>query len=417
MKTLALTSALLSTLPLFVRGATTPAKAAAVRNAITNVEKINALEDSDFVFDFTDPALKAVKGAGGKLVSANVGNFAALVGNGLAMTVGYMEPCGINSPHTHPRATEVLLLLNGTISAGFLTENGSRFVMNDVHELSAMVFPAGSVHFQANYGCEPVRFVAALSNEDPGTLQIAQRYFALPADVVGASLGGLGVKEIEGLAALIPDNVIAGTKECYQRCGIPYPEQSTKQQQPPSKSGSYPPTTSSQPIASTDYTTWSTEYSTTTQETTSTEYSTTTQYYPEPSNGDASKVIDVIVGRAGGLTYEPEDITAKIGDIVRFHFVAKNHTVTESSFKEPCMPLADGKGFDSGFQPIPAGSTEEKTFDVVVKDDSKPIWFYCRQKAANALSHCQQGMNGAINAPKAGSNTLNAFKTKASSSD
>jgi hypothetical protein len=76
-----------------------------------------------------------------------------------------MEPCGMNSPHTHPRATEILLLLNGAISAGFLAENGSRFVVNNVTEMSAMVFPAGSIHFQASYSCEPVQFVAALSDE------------------------------------------------------------------------------------------------------------------------------------------------------------------------------------------------------------------------------------------------------------
>jgi hypothetical protein len=86
MRTFALATAILSALPLFARASTSPEKAQAVRNALTNVDKINALEDGDFVFDFKDPSLKSTSGAGGKLISANVGNFAALVGNGLALS-------------------------------------------------------------------------------------------------------------------------------------------------------------------------------------------------------------------------------------------------------------------------------------------------------------------------------------------
>ena len=35
-------------------------------------------------------------------------------------------PNGINPPHTHPRATEVLQVLKGTIYAGFVTSNPNR---------------------------------------------------------------------------------------------------------------------------------------------------------------------------------------------------------------------------------------------------------------------------------------------------
>ncbi|PHH60787.1 hypothetical protein CDD81_1138 [Ophiocordyceps australis] len=37
--------------------------------------------------------------------------------------------------------------------------------------------------------------------------------------------------------------------------------------------------------------------------------------------------------------YFPDRITAKPGDMVQFQFWAGNHTVTQSSFDEPCMPL------------------------------------------------------------------------------
>ncbi|KZV97985.1 RmlC-like cupin [Exidia glandulosa HHB12029] len=234
-------SSILAAVSLALSAAATGSNAdtlAALKKASTAVERISILgNDQDFVFNFIDPNKNQTSGAGGHTVSAAVNTFPALFGSGMAMTLGFMEPCSLNSPHTHPRATEILIMLNGTIKAGFLAENGARFIMNEVPTLSATVFPKGSIHFQANVGCKPVPFAAALSNEDPGTLQVAQRFFALPADVVGASLGGIGVQDVASLARLIPDNLIQATKECFASCGLTPPasgSQPTKQQSPPS---------------------------------------------------------------------------------------------------------------------------------------------------------------------------------------
>ncbi|EJD53408.1 RmlC-like cupin [Auricularia subglabra TFB-10046 SS5] len=207
-----------------------------LRQAKTAVERIAVLaDDSDFVFNFIDPKNAQTGGAGGHTVSAAITSFPALFGAGMAMTLGFMEPCSLNSPHTHPRATEFLIMINGTVKAGFLAENGARFVVNDVPPLTATIFPKGSVHFQANLDCHPALFAAALNHEDPGTLSVAQRFFALPADVVGASLGGIGVEDVSALAKLIPDNLIAAQQECFAHCHLTPPSsQPTKQQQKPS---------------------------------------------------------------------------------------------------------------------------------------------------------------------------------------
>jgi hypothetical protein len=74
--------------------------------------------------------------------------------------------------------------------------------------------------------------------------------------------------------------------------------------------------------------------------------------------------------------------------------------VTQSSFANPCHPLANG--FFSTF--IPTTVESNKTFTLLV-NDTKPIWIYCAQ---TTLNHCQSGMVAAINAPATG-NTLAAF--------
>lgn len=230
-------------------------KLQALRDAATQAAKIGVLEDSDFVFNFNNATVS--KGNDGDTIAANVGNFPVLLGEGLSMTVGHLGPCGMNSPHTHPRATEILYLINGTIITGMLQENGARFVYNSVNSGAAQVFPKGSIHYQQNIGCDPIAFVAALNNEDPGTSSIAQRYFGLPPDIVGASLGGIGVQQVAGLESKIPDNIIFGIDECLTRCNIKRPDQTTNQRQPrvsgnalPSGfSGPPPPASASTPAA------------------------------------------------------------------------------------------------------------------------------------------------------------------------
>ncbi|KAJ6469465.1 RmlC-like cupin domain-containing protein [Mycena sanguinolenta] len=203
-----------------------------LRDAPTAVDRVNDLpQDSQFVFDFFNPPAGVATGAGGSIILANVASFPAVVGNGVAMAVGILEPCGMNTPHTHPRATEIQYNVNGTIRTGMITENGGRFIMTDLQPGQMTIFPQGSIHFQINEGCEPALFVSGLNSEDPGALQIAQRFFGLPPDIVAATLGDIGVEEVMGLSDLIPDNVALGADECLQRCGITRTSQPTAQQQ------------------------------------------------------------------------------------------------------------------------------------------------------------------------------------------
>lgn len=61
----------------------------------------------------------------------------------------------------------------------------------------------------------------------------------------------------------------------------------------------------------------------------------------------------VATGMAPVLGYSPEAITAAQGDVVKFVFMQKNHTATQSTFDEPCKKMEGG--MDSGFMPNPDG--------------------------------------------------------------
>jgi len=119
----------------------------------------------------------------------------------------------------------------------------------------------------------------------------------------------------------------------------------------------------------------------------------------------------IIVGGTT-LTFEPANITAQPGDTITFEFHQKNHTITQSSFANPCQMLASNStsgqvGFDSGFMPVSANATTFPTYTVQVNDTS-PIWAYCRQ-----TGHCGDGMVFAANANESSANTFEAFEAGA----
>jgi oxalate decarboxylase/phosphoglucose isomerase-like protein (cupin superfamily) len=62
----------------------------------------------------------------------------------------------MNTPHMHPRATEMQISVNSTIRTGMITENGARFIMTELPPGSMTIFPMGSIHFQVNDGCGTV---------------------------------------------------------------------------------------------------------------------------------------------------------------------------------------------------------------------------------------------------------------------
>ena len=65
-------------------------------------------------------------------------------------------------------------------------------------------------------------------------------------------------------------------------------------------------------------------------------------------------IIRVDAGNNGALAFSPDSLTAKVGDVLQFHFHPINHSVVASDFDNPCSPSKSG-GFFSGFMPVSSG--------------------------------------------------------------
>ena len=91
-------------------------------------------QNNEFAFDLGKLAASGGR-TGGEIRSATVENFPALSGEGISYTLVNMDPCAINLPHVHPRATELLFVITGkALNVGFVEENGGRTILNTLSD-------------------------------------------------------------------------------------------------------------------------------------------------------------------------------------------------------------------------------------------------------------------------------------------
>ncbi|XP_024014660.1 germin-like protein subfamily 1 member 11 isoform X2 [Eutrema salsugineum] len=140
----------------------------------------------DFCIGVNTPAngglhnARAVNNAvGSNVTGVNVNNLPGLNTLGISLVRIDYGVNGQNPPHTHPRATEILVVQQGTLFVGFVSSNGdgNRLFTKTLNKGDVFVFPEGLIHFQANVGRSPAVAFAALSSQNPGVVTIANTVF------------------------------------------------------------------------------------------------------------------------------------------------------------------------------------------------------------------------------------------------
>ncbi|KAG8367950.1 hypothetical protein BUALT_Bualt16G0125900 [Buddleja alternifolia] len=123
---------------------------------------------------------------GSRVTPVSVAQLPGLNTLGISMVRIDYAPWGINPPHTHPRATEILTVIEGSLQVGFVTSNPDNgLITKTLHKGDVFVFPVGLVHFQRNVGTGNTVAIAALSSQNPGVITIANAVFGSKPDVSG----------------------------------------------------------------------------------------------------------------------------------------------------------------------------------------------------------------------------------------
>ncbi|KAG5190197.1 RmlC-like cupin domain-containing protein [Tribonema minus] len=185
-------------------------------------------DNTDFKFDL-DGSKATTGNGGGSAQTLSAAQLPSLTEEKVAMVKLVLEPCGINLPHVHPRATEILYVVDAAaegVLTAFVEENGGRTIENTIVTGEAAFFPQGLTHVQVNMGCTPATMIAALGSDDFGVQTITTTALKglAGADGLGEGLAAaLGISQ-DQLAVLIggfPDGPAIGAAECRQRCGLP----------------------------------------------------------------------------------------------------------------------------------------------------------------------------------------------------
>jgi quercetin dioxygenase-like cupin family protein len=139
------------------------------------------LEDSkaeDFFFSGLQNPGNTDNPIGSNVTTVNVEKIPGLNTLGISLARIDFAPYGENPPHTHPRGTEILVVIEGTLLVGFVTSNPeNRLFTKVLKKGDVFVFPIGLIHFQFNVGHTNAIAISGLSSQNAGVITIADAVF------------------------------------------------------------------------------------------------------------------------------------------------------------------------------------------------------------------------------------------------
>ncbi|CAK8560538.1 unnamed protein product [Lathyrus sativus] len=120
----------------------------------------------DFVFSGL-VAGNATKPFNTGITFVNVDKLPGLNGLGIATLRGDIDINGSVPLHSHPDASELVIIVKGQVKVGFITP--TKVFLKDSKPGDVIAIPKGQLHFLVNTGAEKGVFFGAFSSSDPST--------------------------------------------------------------------------------------------------------------------------------------------------------------------------------------------------------------------------------------------------------
>ncbi|XP_076885879.1 germin-like protein 9-3 [Bidens hawaiensis] len=111
------------------------------------------------------------------VIKATLKEFPGLLGQSVSYAILEFPVGSINPLHIHPRASELLFVISGSLQVGFVDTTNALFSQK-LETGDMFVFPKALVHFQYNANStEPALAVSAFGSASAGTQSIANSVF------------------------------------------------------------------------------------------------------------------------------------------------------------------------------------------------------------------------------------------------
>ncbi|KAK4357024.1 hypothetical protein RND71_022634 [Anisodus tanguticus] len=123
-----------------------------------------------------------VPGMGSFVNLVDVNRLPGLNTLGISLVRADFAPFGLIPLHTHPRGTEIIVVIEGNVYVGFLypdTTNplNTRSFTRILNKGDVFVFPQGLIHFQYNIGQSNATVFGALNSQNAGLAMVASGLF------------------------------------------------------------------------------------------------------------------------------------------------------------------------------------------------------------------------------------------------
>ncbi|XP_021842423.2 putative germin-like protein 2-1 [Spinacia oleracea] len=107
----------------------------------------------------------------------DITRFPSVNTQGVAMARVAFGSYGLNTPHLHPRGSEIFAVVEGMLYAGFVTTS-YKLYDTILNKGDVIVFPQGLIHFQLNLGKKDALAYASFGSQNPGRVNVADGVFA-----------------------------------------------------------------------------------------------------------------------------------------------------------------------------------------------------------------------------------------------
>ncbi|XP_024522744.1 auxin-binding protein ABP20-like [Selaginella moellendorffii] len=120
---------------------------------------------------------------------ASVSTFPGLNTMGLSIARVDFGVGGVVPTHVHPRASELVYVAEGTISAGFVDTNNVLFART-LQRGDLIIIPRGLLHYLYNVGSEPAIAFVVYNSQEAGLQLLGPSLFGseIPTPVLASSL-------------------------------------------------------------------------------------------------------------------------------------------------------------------------------------------------------------------------------------
>lgn len=143
----------------------------------------NAIPNATF-FTYTGlrPLISGPAPTAFTVTKASLAEFPALNGQSVSYAVLQFPAGSVNPTHTHPRASELLFLIHGSLDVGFVDTTNKLFTQT-LQSGDLFIFPKGLVHYQYNPDAQnPAIAISSFGSASAGTVSIPNGVFASGID-------------------------------------------------------------------------------------------------------------------------------------------------------------------------------------------------------------------------------------------